>query len=60
MGEARKEALRVDFDSQIKLEFHGASVTSDAGLVAYRELDEMLGLTTSSVILGAARTHSMS
>ena len=23
MGEARKEALRVDFDSQIKLEFHG-------------------------------------
>ena len=45
MGEARKEALRVDFDSHIKLEFHGASVTSDAGLVAYRELDEALGLT---------------
>ena len=45
MGEARKEALRVGFDSQIKLEFHGASVTSDAGLVAYRELDESLGLT---------------
>jgi hypothetical protein len=45
MGEARKEALRVDFDSQIKLEFHGASVTSDAGLVAYRELDEALGVT---------------
>lgn len=45
MGEARKEALRVDFDSQIKLEFHGANVTSDAGLVAYRELDEALGLT---------------
>jgi hypothetical protein len=45
MGEARKEALRVDFDSQIKLEFHGAAVTSDAGLVAYRELDEALELT---------------
>ena len=45
MGEARKEALRIDFDSQIKLEFHGASVTSDAGLVAYRELDEALGVT---------------
>jgi hypothetical protein len=45
MGEARKEALRVGFDSQIKLEFHGASVTSDAGLVAYRELDATLGLT---------------
>ena len=45
MGEARKEALRVDFDSLIKLEFHGAAVTSDAGLVAYRELDEALGVT---------------
>ena len=45
MGEARKDALRVDFDSQIKLEFQGAAVTSDAGLVAYRELDEVLSLT---------------
>jgi hypothetical protein len=45
MGEARKEALRVGFDSQIKLEFHGAAITSDAELVAYRELDETLGLT---------------
>lgn len=45
MGEAHKDALRVDFDSQIKLEFHGAAITSDAGLVAYRELDEALGLT---------------
>jgi hypothetical protein len=48
MGEARKEALRVDFDSQIKLEFHGAAVTSDAGLVAYRELDEALELTATA------------
>ncbi len=45
MGEARKEALRVDFDSQINLEFNGAAITSDAGLVAYRELDEALSLT---------------
>ena len=45
MGDARKDALRVEFDSRIKLEFHGAAVTSDAGLVAYRELDEALGLT---------------
>ena len=45
MGDARKEALRVVFDSRIKLEFHGAAVTSDAGLVAYRELDEALELT---------------
>ena len=45
MGEARREALRVGIDSRIKLEFHGAAITSDAGLVAYRELDEALSLT---------------
>ena len=33
MGDARKDALRVEFDSRIKLEFHGTAVTSDAGLV---------------------------
>jgi hypothetical protein len=34
MGESQKDALRVDFDRQIKLEFHGSTVTSDAGLLA--------------------------
>ena len=45
MGEARTEALRVGFDRALRLEFHGAKVTSDAGLLAYRELDEALDLT---------------
>ena len=45
MGETRKDGLRVDFDHSVKLEFHGSTVSSDGGLLAYRELDEAFGLT---------------
>ena len=48
MGEGKKQALRVSFDGRLKLEFHGATITSDAGLLVYRELDEALELTTRS------------
>ncbi len=45
MGERRREAFRVGFDRSVKIEFRGAHVTSDAGLLAFRELDEALGFT---------------
>jgi hypothetical protein len=48
MGEARKDALRVGFDRAIKLEFHGARVSSDAGLFPYRDLDDAAQLTELS------------
>ena len=55
LGDARKDALRVEFDSRVKLEFHGGAVTSDAGLAAYRELDEALGLTQMGEVLHNSR-----
>lgn len=40
--------MKVGFDGGIKLEFHGAKVTSDGGLLAYRDLDHALGLFDSA------------
>ena len=48
MGESRKEALRVGFDGSVRLEFHGATVSSDGGLLASRDVDDALGLTATA------------
>jgi hypothetical protein len=48
MGDRRKQALRTQFDSRLRLDVLGAKVTTDAGLFPFRELDEAFRLTENA------------
>ena len=56
-GEPDRGALRLDFDRRLMLQFRGSAITSDAGLLPYRELDDAMGLSdTGGEVLADART----
>ena len=44
VGEKDTEPFQFTFNGFLKVEFQGSRVTSDAGLILVRELDERLGL----------------
>jgi hypothetical protein len=45
MGESKKSALKVGFDKRVRLNFHGAEISSDGGLLAIRDFDQSFQLT---------------
>ena len=47
MGDGENASLRLQFNPKVRLAFHGATITTDAGLLAFREFDDALALPKS-------------
>ncbi len=43
MGQRQEEPFRLSFNGRLRVNFQGARMTSDCGLLLVRELDERLG-----------------
>ena len=50
-GASLQRADRVDFDTRVRLEFRGAQLSSDGGLLVMREMDNALELTDPATAL---------
>ena len=57
MGDRRIQVLRVPFEGKIKLSFHGANITSDAGWLAFRELNKAFRLTERGRTVSSDTRH---